>query len=232
MDALLLLLLDSRSPAGAHAHSTGMEAAIMAGHVHDVADVEAFCRGRLRTTSRVGAAFAATAHRYWLQDADPDAWELLDAEFEARTPSEAGRIASRALGSGLRRLLRSMLPEADLDTPWTLIRRPAPHHPLVLGTAVALAGGDATLAAQATALASITAPASAAVRLLGLDPLAMQGMLARLSPDLAVFSSPESQNALEPDSPPELWALPADSAPALELLAEFHRSSEVRLFAS
>ncbi|MCW2596312.1 MAG: Urease accessory protein ureF 2, partial [Jatrophihabitans sp.] len=61
MNGLLLLLLDSRSPAGGHNHSGGMEPAITCGMVRNLADVEAFCRGRLRTSGRVAAAFAATA---------------------------------------------------------------------------------------------------------------------------------------------------------------------------
>jgi urease accessory protein len=224
MTPLLLLLLDSRAPAGAHAHSGGMEASVMGGHVHSVEDVEQFCRGRLATSGTVNAAFAATAHTYWSRVATASEWELLDAEYTARQPSEALRSASRSLGSGLQRMLRSMCPEADLSTPWKLIERPAPHHSLVHGAAVAIAGGDATLAAQSAALASITGPASAAVRLLGLDPLAVQAMLASLASDLGPFTRTNSNT--------ELNRLASGSAPALDLLADVHRTSEVRLFAS
>ena len=119
MNALLLLLLDSRAPAGAHHHSGGMEAAVRAGLVTDLTGLEDFCRARLRTSARVGAAFAAAAGR--LQSLDTERaglvpcvstrdWSLLDAEFEARTPSEATRRASRELGRGLSRLLRSPSP--------------------------------------------------------------------------------------------------------------------------
>jgi urease accessory protein len=208
MDALQLLLLDSRAPAGAHAHSGGMEPAVTAGLVRDLADVEEFCRGRLRTTARVTAAFAAAACR-----PDPD-WVALDTEYEARLPSEAARAASRQLGNGLRRLLRSMFPAAVRDQPpWTS----APHHPIALGAGVALAGGPPELAAEAAALTTITAPASAAVRLLGLDPLAVHGMLARISSEIDDLDTAE---------------LPSDSAPFLDLLADIHRTAEVRLFAS
>jgi urease accessory protein len=205
MDALLLLLLDSRAPAGAHAHSGGMEPAVTAGLVRDLADVEEFCRGRMRTSGRVAAAFAAAACR-----STPD-WDGLDAEYEARLPSEAARAASRQLGNGLRRMLRSMFP--DVVLPWTA----APHHPIALGAGVALAGGTPELAAQAAALATIAAPASAAVRLLSLDPLAVQGMLTRIAGEIDYRETDD---------------LPADSAPFLDLLADIHRTSEVRLFAS
>jgi urease accessory protein len=204
-----------------------MEPAVMAGQIQTLDAVEQYCRGRLRTAGAVGAAFAGAAHTLWTRGADAAEWELLDAEYTARLPSEALRLASRALGSGLRRLLRSMVPEADLDSAWALIERPAPHHPIVLGAAVAIAGGDAELAGQAAALAAVTAPASAAVRLLGLDPLATQAMLARLAVLVAEVGVSHPMSGHES---PEF--LPSAAAPALDLLAEVHRNAEVRLFAS
>jgi urease accessory protein len=237
MDALLLLLLDGRSPAGAHSHSGGMEAAVTAGQVRDLAEVEAFCRGRLRTHGRVAAAFAAAACSVWLGPApgtDPasrpaprPSWDVFDAEFSARTPSEAMRASSRQLGSGLLRLLRAMLPAVDLTTPWVGCESPAPHHPLVLGAGVALGGGDPALAARAAALGVCTGPASAAVRLLGLDPYGVQGLLARLAPEIDDCGSHALASAVsEPQS------LAADGAPALDLSADYHLRTEVRLFAS
>jgi urease accessory protein len=232
MNPLLLLLLDSRAPAGAHHHSAGMEAAITAGLVTGPADLEDFCRGRLRTAGRVGAAFAAAACR--LHDHFPvrgvaghqAQWSLLDAECEARTASEAAREASRQLGGGLRRLLRSLFPEADLTSPWSQCARPAPHLPLVLGAGVSLAGGSPLLAARASALSACASPASAAVRLLGLDPFAVQAMLARLAPAIEECARDAAAAAGPPAS------LPCDAAPALDLLADVHRTMEVRLFAS
>lgn len=229
MNALLLLLLDSRAPAGTHHHSAGLEAAVATGLVTGPASLEDFCLAKLLTSARVCAAFAAaschlqadTAERAGLQRA------VLDTEFEARTPSEAMRAASRQLGGGLLRLLRSLLPDVDLVTPWTRCGRPAPHHPLVLGAGVALAGGTPELAARAAALAACAGPASAAVRLLGLDPFAVQAMLARLAPRIDECARCAARHAADPPS-----SLPADGAPALDLLADFHLTAEVRLFAS
>ena len=238
MNTLLLLLLDSRAPAGAHHHSGGMEAAVGTGLVTGPADLEDFCRARLRTSARVCAAFAAASARLqsdtrerpvaraqdqWAQHQ----WVLLDAEFEARTPSEAMRTASRQLGRGLVRLARSVTPEADLVTAFGRCPGPAPHHPLVLGAAVSLAGGGPDLAARAAALAACAGPASAAVRLLSLDPFAVQGMLARLAPAIDACAADAARAAAGPPS-----SLPAGAAPALDLLADFHLTAEVRLFAS
>jgi len=97
MNALLLLLLDSRAPAGAHHHSGGMEAAVMTGMVSDLAGTEAFGRTRLRTSARVSAAFAAASCRSFIDERGdvPAQLTLLDAEYGARIPSEASRRASR-----------------------------------------------------------------------------------------------------------------------------------------
>jgi urease accessory protein len=244
MNTLLLLLLDSRAPAGTHHHSGQMEAAIGAGLVTGLADLEDFCRARLRTSARVAAAFAAASCRLQSHDPEraavpapgspaaprPDAarrWAELDAEFDARTPSEAMRGASRQLGRGLLRLLRSLRPDDDLVTPWSRCGKPAPHHPLVLGAGVSLAGGTPELAGRAAALTACAGPASAAVRLLGLDPFAVQAMLARLAPGIDDCARHGAACAAVPPA-----ALPADGAPALDLLADFHLTAEVRLFAS
>lgn len=228
MKALLLMLLDSRAPAGAHNHSGGMEAAVAIGLVAGPDDAERYCRARLRTSGQVAAAFAAAACVLQRDPAPgPAAMALLDAELDSRTPSEAARAASRQLGGGLRRLLRSMLPDADLMTPWAGCGPPAPHHALVLGGGVALAGGTPELAARAAALAACAGPASAAVRLLGLDPFAVQAMLARLAPGIDECARRAAASAADPPQ-----TLACEGAPALELLADFHLTAEVRLFAS
>jgi hypothetical protein len=56
-----LLLSDSRFPAGGHAHSGGVEPAVTAGTVTDVASLEVFLRGRLATAGLVAAGLAAAA---------------------------------------------------------------------------------------------------------------------------------------------------------------------------
>lgn len=229
MNALLLLLLDSRAPAGAHHHSGGMEAAIMAGLVTDLTGTEDFCQTRLRTSAKVSAAFAAASCRLFINERGglPAHLAQLDAEYGARIPSEATRRASRELGRGLTRLLRSFIPETDLATAFARCAGPSPHQPLVLGAGVALAGGDPGLAARAAALGACAGPASAAVRLLGLDPFAVQAMLARLAPEIDECAVTAARTA---DRPPALLA--ADGAPALDLLADYHLTAEVRLFAS
>jgi urease accessory protein len=208
----LLLLADSRLPAGGHAHSGGLEAAVAAGRVHDVPTLDGFLRGRLATTGLVAAAFAAAAC------ARPSAAGALDAGMDARTPSPALRRASRVQGRALLRAGRAM---------WTLPPVVEVHHAVALGVVASAAGLDPTRAASVAAYGAVAGPASAAVRLLGLDPYPVQAVLAGLAPLCDEVSSAAAGFA---DSPVD--RLPSAGAPLLDISAEIHASWEVRLFAS
>ncbi|WP_199513550.1 urease accessory protein UreF [Nucisporomicrobium flavum] len=211
--ATLLVLADGRLPAGGHAHSGGLETAVSSGRVRTVADVGRFLCGRLFTAGLVAAAFAAAAC------ARPDRWAELDDGLDARTPSPALRKASRAQGRALLRAARAMwpLPAAGRE----------PHHPVALGVVAAAARLDPAAAAVAAAHGSVTGPASAAVRLLGLDPYAVHALLAGLAPDCDRIAADAAARIDDP-----VDALPAAGAPLLDIGAELHATWEVRLFAS
>ena len=271
MSVPALLLSDSRFPAGGHAHSGGVEPAVTAGTVTDLASLEAFLRGRLRTAGLVAAGLAAAACARALRDVWDGivVWGLLDAEADARTPSPAQRSASRRQGRALLRAARVTWPDdgglaglaasdaatarsaggtasdrAAGDAPGDRaaggtagIRaagggasagyRGGPHHAVVLGAAAAAAGCDAGDAARIAAYQSVAGAASAAVRLLALDPMLATAVLARLTGDVDQIAE---RAAAAADGP--LEELPCPSAPALDLLAEAHIRAEVRLFES
>ncbi len=217
MSVAALLLADARFPAGGHAHSGGLESAATAGSVTDTASLEVFLRGRLRTAGMVAAGLAAAA----CARACDDRWDELDAEADARTPSSAQREASRRQGRALLRAARTAWPDADWP-PQT-----APHHALVLGAAAAAAGCTAAEAALIAAYQSVAGPASAAVRLLALDPMRVTAVLAGLAADIDRIAGHAAASAPGPSGD-----LPCPSAPALDLLAEAHIRAEVRLFES
>jgi urease accessory protein len=222
LPARLLLLADSRLPAGGHAHSGGLEPAIAAGVVTDVGGLADFLRGRLETAGLVAAALAAAACAH--VPAPSWDWETLEMEADARTPSPAQRKASRAQGKSLLRAARRTWPHPALDALASVRREP--HQPLVQGVATAAAGGTAREAAAISAYGSVTGPASAAVRLLGLDPLSVHRALADLGPGIDAVAV---RAAAEPGD----WAaLPALSAPLLDLYAELHLGADLRLFES
>ncbi|GAA1783479.1 urease accessory protein UreF [Actinomadura chokoriensis] len=213
--AHLLLLADGRFPAGGHAHSGGLEPLAATGRVRDVPTLEAFLRGRAATGGAVSAAFAAAASL-------ATRFGELDAELDARLPSAAVRSASRTLGRQLLRTARAVWPAPAWDGLGA-----APHQPIVLGAVCAAASLDPHAAAHAALHEAVTGPATAAVRLLGLDPHAVHAALARLGPlldDLATTAAGHARTA-----PADL---PALSAPLLDIAAEHHATWEVRLFAS
>jgi urease accessory protein len=218
----LLMLADARLPAGGHAHSGGVEAAIAAGAIGDVADLVVFLRGRLRTAGAVAAGLAAAACRAAGNAVGVVAAvgvAALDAEADARMPSPAQRAASRQQGKALLRAARAAWRSPYLDE--LAATQGGPHHPVVLGVAAAAAGADPAGAARVAAYLAVSGPASAAVRLRGFDPLAVNGMLASLAGEIAAVAGSACTAAI-----------PAATSPRLDLLAEVHARSEVRLFAS
>jgi urease accessory protein len=234
-----LLLSDSRFPAGGHAHSGGVEPAVTAGTVTDMASLEVFLRGRLATAGLVAAGLAAAACARvtswtvgesgaggdWNQRPVPhdrfEFWTELDAEADARTPAPAQRAASRRQGRALLRAARVAWPTAHWPP------EPMPHHAVVLGAAAAAAGCAPAEAARIAAYQAVAGPASAAVRLLALDPMRASAILARLNADIEQTAGRAAATAAGP-----LDDLPYPSAPALDLMAEAHIRAEARLFES
>ncbi|MEJ8279988.1 urease accessory protein UreF [Pseudonocardia spirodelae] len=219
-----LVLADARFPGGGHVHSGGLEEAAERGLVTGTASLHAFLRGRLRTAGRVAAcAAAAAAH-----PSGPDRLGALDAALDARTPSLAQREASRAQGRAALRAVRAAWPSPALDALVAVHRRP--HHPLLVGVVVGAAGEPPAAAARCVGYLAVSGPASAAVRLLGLDPFAVNAAIVALGDDLDAVT--DEAAALAGGDPGDL---PAPGAPLLDLMAEshvHHHRERVRLFAS
>ncbi|MEU3316093.1 urease accessory UreF family protein [Streptomyces sp. NPDC006662] len=221
--AALLVLADGRFPAGGHAHSGGAEAACKAGRIHDAASLAEFCRGRLHTAGLTAAALAAAA-ALGLDPAD------LDAAADARTPSPALRAAARRLGRQLLRAGRATWPCAELEALAAAFPRGA-HQPVVLGLTARAAGLGALDAAHVAAYESVSGPATATVRLLGLDPFEASAVLAGLTSELDAVSARAAEAALLAREQ-GTDALPAASSPLLDIAAQAHADWAVRLFAS
>ncbi|MGA5326783.1 urease accessory protein UreF [Streptomyces griseoincarnatus] len=221
--AALLVLADGRFPAGGHAHSGGAEAAVRAGRITGAKSLEDFCRGRLHTTGLVSAAVAASA----ALGVDPGE---LDAAADARTPSPALRAAARKLGRQLLRAARATWASPELDALARRFVRGA-HQPVVLGVAARAAGLGPQDAAHCALYESVGGPATATVRLLSLDPFDATAVLARLAPE-ADRVAETAVRAAHRVAEEGADALPAASAPLLELFAEAHAARAGRLFAS
>ncbi|MFE1774297.1 urease accessory protein UreF [Streptomyces sp. NPDC059008] len=221
--AALLILADGRFPAGGHAHSGGAEPAVTAGRIKDAASLESFCRGRLHTAGLVAAALSAAA----AAGHDPLA---LDDVADARTPVPALRTTARKLGRQMMRAARATWPSPELDA-LAMARPRGAHQPVVLGLAARSAGLDPLDAAYAVAYENVSGPATAAVRLLSLDPFDATAVLAHLATELDQVADRAAEAARRVRAE-GVDALPAASAPLLDITAQQHAAWPVRLFAS
>lgn len=222
----LLLLADGRFPAGGHAHSAGVEAAVSSGGIHDVASLEAFLVGRLYTVGLVDAALAAATVRRVGASGNASMLSELDGEADARIVVAGLRQASRKLGRQLLRVAARCWPHPVLDAARS-VRPDGLHSSIVLGAVgVACGLGDAAIAALSVHH-TLATPSQAAVRLLGLDPFAVAAVTASLS-DVAAGVVDEAVAAA--GNP--LDELPASSAVLCDIAAEAHGRLASRLFAT
>ncbi len=102
---------------------------------------------------------------------------------------------------------------------------------MVLGVAARAAGIGPEDAAHCALYESVGGPATATVRLLSLDPFDASAVLARLAPE-ADRVAQTAVRAAQRATTEGVGALPATSAPLLELYAEAHAARTGRLFAS
>ena len=212
-----LLLADARLPSGGHAHSSGLEPALMGGLRPD--EVEAFLAARARTTTLVDTTTAVVAR--WAAATGAPLGPVEHA-WAARTPSRAMRDASRDLGRGLLRLAGRVWPDSDAVAA-LLAQDGAPPRPLVLGAIAAEAG----LAPDELArLAVYDDLASAVAALLKLDPRDPADGVALVLAGCASIEPriPEISAARSPEDIPSL------SAPQAEAWAESHATARGRLF--
>ncbi len=104
------------------------------GDVTDIASLETFLDGLLRSSANTQIACAAAAAQAWLDGDDP-ALVQLDAEESARMPSAALRVASRAQGRQLLRAAKAIWPP---EAPVVLPALPhGPHLSLAQGITAA-----------------------------------------------------------------------------------------------
>jgi urease accessory protein len=205
----LLTLADSRLPTGGHVHSGGVEEAVTSGLVVDLATLRAYLQRRIRTQGLVTASLAAAVHAGTLSISDAD------RETDARTPAPAARQASRAQGRGLARLARRVWPDHDWHPLGT-----TPHLAVAAGAVGDASGLNPDQTALSVVYTTMTGSATAAQRLLALDP----GDVAALTFELAPLCEATAAEAGK-----ELADL---SDPLLDVLAQRHSARERPLFVS
>ena len=213
-----LLLADGRFPAGGHAHSAGVEAAVADGRVHDETTLAAFVEGRLRTVGLADAALAA-ATAVALPACDEPTRTVtvadLDAEADARIAPPPLRNASRRLGRQLLRVGARSWPHRWLDL--VAAHCPAgPHQSIALGATGLAAGCDPVDVARLALHHATTTPA----------------VTAHLAPLAEALASSAVADATDAIARGDLMDLPAGSSPLVEVAALDHEAWDVRMFAT
>ena len=177
MNAVAMLLADSRFPAGSYAHSLGLEQAVSEGLGAD--GVAPFIAARLRLVARPDAGLSVAARRAAERD-DAGALAALDDEHGARCPSPVLRDVARRLGSQLLRSAATAWPDPAIAR--YRAASAATPRPVALGVVGAAAGLDDTEVATVALYDDAATVASAALKLLGLDPAITARWLAVLAP--------------------------------------------------
>lgn len=218
---VLLALADQRLPSGGHVHSGGVEEAIAVGRVVDDVTLEDYLVERLSTSGLVAAALAAAG-----ASVGADTLPVLDAEADARMPSPVSRGLSRSQGRGLLRIARSAWAAPSAEFSWTALGS-RPHAAVLLGCCAQAAGLRPEDAALVVAYQCVTGSATAAQRLLGLDPISVAVLTIDLSPTISAVARAAATAAMGP-----LRDLPDASSHTLDLYTERHALRASRLFAS
>ncbi|MEI7056587.1 urease accessory UreF family protein [Nocardioides sp. CCNWLW239] len=214
----MMLLADARLPVAGHTQSGQLEAAVRSGLTAE--QVTAFMRSRLASVVRVEAGTASVAlHRL---RAGLPLEPVLDA-WAARTPAAPMRDTSRTLGRALLRLVKRVFPDSPHVHAVAALQRPC--RPLVLAAAAATGGLAPASLARLVAYDDLQTVASAALKLLPLDPLDATTWVHDLLPEAERLAT-EVAPLTDPDQ------IPAPSAPQLDLWALAHADTTRRLFSA
>ncbi|MER7559622.1 urease accessory UreF family protein [Nocardioides sp. NPDC126508] len=217
-ELLMVLLADARLPVAGHTQSGQLEAAVRSGLTAE--QVPVFMRSRLASVVRVEAGTAVVGlHRL---RAGLPLEPVLDA-WAARTPSAPMRDTSRTLGRALLRLVKRLFPDSVHVGEVAALERPC--RPLVLAAAAATGGLAPASLGRLVAYDDLQTVASAALKLLPLDPLDATSWVHELLPEAERLAA-----GIAPLTDPD--QIPAPSAPQLDLWAQAHARTTRRLFSA
>jgi urease accessory protein len=221
----VLQLSDGLFPAGAYAHSFGLETLVQEARVRDAAGVRDFLHTLIESGAGPSDAVAvAEALRAASEPTLSTAFGI-DAWLDALKPALELREASRQMGRQTLRVAAALWPEAPAAALFRAVdaRETPGHHALAFGFAAQAAGADAGAAAAGFLYSTAAAVVGAALRLLPLGQLAGQTLLAEAGPAVARLASLASRTPLA-----EAWCF----TPALEAASMRHARLDARLFRS
>ena len=180
----LLHLCDSLFPIGSFAYSEGLESAIGAGMVKDVADLRAWldvCLDEVIARSDgPGVAIAWSA----CHAGDWDTLIAVDEELDALRPSSTIRIANRSMGLRLLKTWQAIHPDVRLDQVLERVqdtsRSVGLTLPIAFGVVCETKGIDRRDGVTGYAYTRLAATVSAAMRLMALGQTDAHRLLGRI----------------------------------------------------
>jgi urease accessory protein len=221
----LLQFTDGLFPAGAYAHSLGLESCVQSGEVRDAAGVEAFLRAYLEGCAGPTDAVAVLCARRAAANESLAPCLALDELLDAMKASSELRDASRQMGRQTLRVATHLPchPLLEEFAKAVLEESTPSHHPVVFGMIGGILGWDALEMTSAFLYSTSAALVGAALRLLPLGQLAGQSIVWNVRPLIATLSE-EAQDKGEAD----MWSF----APAFEIASMRHALLDARLFRS
>ena len=221
----LLQFSDGLFPAGAYAHSFGLESCVQSGEVRDAQGVGEFLRNYLECSA--GPTDAVAAVCAWRAAKTQDLAECLalDENLDARKAASESRNASRQMGRQTLRVATHMMRHCLLDEFFSAAENeltPA-HHAVTFGMVGSALDWPAAEMVSAYLFSSAGALVGAALRLMPLGQLAGQRILGGVRPLIAQLAGKIPD--LRED---EMWSF----TPLLEIASMRHATLDARLFRS
>jgi len=221
----LLQFTDGLFPAGAYAHSFGLEYLIQSGEVSGATGVEDFLRVYLEDAVAPTDAVAVLCAWRAAKAGDLAACLALDETVDAIKTASELRDASRQIGRQTLRVANQFPSDGFLaDFAEKVGKNITPgHHPVIFGMIGGVMSWPAKEMVAAYLYSTSASLVGAALRLLPLGQLAGQRILWNMQPLIAELAE-EAQNKTESD----MWTF----APALEIASMRHAMLDARLFRS
>jgi urease accessory protein len=221
----LLQFSDGLFPAGAYAHSFGLEYMVQAGDISDASGVEDFLRAYLEGSVAPADAVAMLCAWRAAKAGDLPACLTLDETLDVMKAASELRDASRQMGRQTLRIANQLPCDGLLaDFAEKVANNLTPgHHPVILGMIGGVLGWPAKEMVGAYLYSTCAALVGASLRLMPLGQLAGQRILWNMQPLIAELAE-EAQNKTETD----MWTF----APALEIASMRHAMLDARLFRS
>jgi urease accessory protein len=221
----LLQFADGLFPAGAYAHSFGLEYYAQSGDVRDAAGVERFLRAHLEGSAAPTDAVALLCAWRVAKAGDLATCIALDETLDAIKAVSELRDASRQMGRQTLRVANHLLGHPLLASFGEGVANESTpgHHPVVLGIIGGVIEWPPKEMAAAYLYSTSAALVGAALRLIPLGQLAGQRILRNITPLIAKLAA-EVQDKTQDD----MWTF----APALEIAGMRHAMLDARLFRS